>query len=468
MRVGTCGIALALALAGCAPGGAEPDLLLVVIDSLRADRLGAYGYPRPTSPNLDALAEEGVVFTEAWSSSSWTKPSVGSLFTSRLPSEHGAVTFDRVLDPALPTLAQRLRAAGYRTVGVSGNFVHVSERNGFHRGFEVWRAFGVPPREARGDTIWSEDDAGPGRGVRLGAADAGRINQEVAAAIAGLDAAPLFLYVHYMEPHPGFAPPARHRRAFVEGEAGPRSASTERLVDLAAGRAEADAAERRHLGDLYDAEIAAVDEGLGALLALLEKRRPGRERVVAVVADHGEELADHGRWFHGLTLHREVLRVPLVLWDSRRRGPPRRRSEPVDLLDVPTTLLAVAGAEPAEGMLGRDLLASDAPLRPRALLAELHPDPPFESHVLPREHRLAYQAWPWKAIVAGEGPLLFDVARDPEERRPVASGAEEVPESFRSALAALRRRLPEQPASAPGAPLDPEVVEGLRELGYVR
>ncbi len=461
--------ALATALAA-ACGGEEagrPDLVLVTIDSLRADRLGAYGYARPTSPRIDALAAEGVVFSQAWATSSWTKPSVTSLFTSRLPSEHGAVAFDRHLDAALPTLAELLRDAGYRTAGVSGNFVHVSKRSGLARGFEHWRAVSVPAGRARGDAIFVEGEGE--RTIRAAAPDGARLNREVRERLSQLGEGPLFLYVHYMEPHPGFRPPARHRRGLVSDAADGAGVSSERIVDLAAGRASADAEERRRLGELYDAEIATVDEALGELLDWLAEVRPDRERVVVVVADHGEELGDRGGWFHGLTLHREVLGIPLVIWDSRGRSGPERRQEPVDLLDVTTTLLALAGVPPAPGMRGRDLLASGVPLPERPLVAELHPDPPFESHVGTREQRLAYQAWPWKAIVAAEGdPWVFRVDRDPEERARLATDASDVPPAFLASLERLRGHFlvgaPETPAEA----LDPQTLEGLRELGYVR
>ena len=122
---------MGITFGACERAAPPPDIVLVVIDALRADHLGAYGYDRPTSPNIDRLAATGTLFREARAPSSWTKPSIASLFTSRQPSEHGAVSFDRSLDPELPTLAEALRARGYHTVGISGNFVHVKLASGF-------------------------------------------------------------------------------------------------------------------------------------------------------------------------------------------------------------------------------------------------------------------------------------------------------------------------------------------------
>jgi len=461
-------LVLLLGASACGPGVAErPDVVLVMIDTLRADRLGVYGYERPTSPTLDALAADGIVFRRASAPSSWTKPSVASLFTGRLPSEHGAVSFARDLRPELPTLAERMAAAGYRTVGVSANFVHLRAETGLGRGFEHWHTFSLPAEKEGGDGIWGDADN------RRAAPGAPAVNEEVRRALASRDGAePLFLYVHYMEPHSGFVPPARQRRRFLRDplpeERDVAGIPSDRVVELAAGRAEADAAERRRIGDLYDAEIAAVDEAVDALLEDLTELRPSRERVVVVVSDHGEELGDHGSWFHGITLHRELLHVPLIVWDSRGPRGVGPRDEPVDLLDVTATLLAIGGAEPIPAMRGRDLFARGG-LAERQLLAELHPDPPFESHVRPRHQRVSLLRWPWKTILDREGEaVLYRLDRDPHERSPLAPTEPETPGGLVEAArewAEARQAGSADASEAP--PLDPEVVEGLRELGYV-
>lgn len=461
-------LVLLLGAAACGPDAAErPDVVLVMIDTLRADRLGVYGYERPTSPHIDALAAEGVVFRRASAPSSWTKPSVASLFTGRLPSEHGAVSFARDLRPELPTLAERMAAAGYRTVGVSANFVHLRAETGLGRGFGHWQTFSVPAETEGGDAIWGDP------GNRRAAPGAPAVNEQVRRALAGRDGAePLFLYVHYMEPHSGFVPPARHRRRFLRDplpeERGVAGIPSDRVVELAAGRAEAGPVERRRIRDLYDAEIAAADEAVGELLEDLKALRPSRERIVVVLSDHGEELGDHGSWFHGTTLHRELLRIPLIVWDSRGTRGSGPRDEPVDLLDVTATLLAVAGAEPLPAMRGRDLLAPGG-LAERGLLAELHPDAPFESHVRPRHQRVALLRWPWKTILDREGEaVLYRLDRDPHERRPLAPAGPETPSGLvEAAREWAEARTADTGDASEAPPLDPEVVEGLRELGYV-
>jgi arylsulfatase A-like enzyme len=185
------------------------------------------------------------------------------------------------------------------------------------------------------------------------------------------------------------------------------------------------------------------------------------------VSDHGEEFDEHGGWFHGLTLHRESLAVPLVIRDFRNPTTGVRVDEAVDLLDVPTTLLALAGVAKSPGMRGRMLLAAnDAPLPPRDFVAELHPDPVFEAHLRPRLQSVAVARWPWKLIVGRDGSATaYRVDRDPAESIAIAANRE-VPEDVlrvateRAELAAA--------AAAAGAetPLDPETLDGLRALGY--
>jgi arylsulfatase A-like enzyme len=467
-------LALAIAILGlatlisCGPSpNPQPHLVLIVIDTLRADHLGTYGYERATSPHIDRLAKRGLVFANALAASSWTKPSVASLFTSRYPSEHGAVSFERDLSSTLPTLAEMLREAGYRTVGVSGNFVHVAERTGFARGFDAFETL-VFEVEGPGGEMLLAMSGEDGELDYLRAPTGSEVNRRVLDLLPAPDAAPVFLYVHYMEPHPGYAPPEPQRSAFitdaaVHARATPATATY--LSDLAGSAADLEPAERQRLIDLYDAEIAAVDGAVGELVRELEDRGYMENTVIAVTSDHGEEFGEHGGWFHGLTLNRECLSVPIVLHDARRPGSGVRRRDPVDLLDVPTTLLALAGVTPPPSMRGRDLLAAEPP--PRDLVAELHRDPVFEDHVRPRVQKLALTRWPWKAIVGVDGTRSFyRLDRDPEELRPLPTGGDEVPGDLLAALSDLERSLARAEPASEVRPVDPETRAGLRALGY--
>jgi arylsulfatase A-like enzyme len=447
--------------AGCDRVAPLPNLVLVVIDTLRADHLGAYGYERPTSPRIDQLAERALVFTRALAPASWTRPSVGSLFTGLHPSEHGAVSFAGSLARDVPTLAEGLRTAGYATIGVSGNFVHVNEGSGFARGFDHFVAPRRPASEA--EALWTEAKS-PVRPLR-----GDEINDTVLQLLAAREDRPIFLYVHYMEPHSPYAPgeAARRRLATDPGawDLAP-VATNDAIVELARLRPALPADARRRLVDLYDAEIAEADAAVGFLVERLLEDVLGRDTVVVVVSDHGEEFGEHGGWFHGLTLHRESLAVPLLIFDARR---PRaeRIDAPVDLLDVPVTLLDLAGVAPPPGVRGRPLLAAAA-LPERDLVAELHADPPFEEHVAARWHRLAVTRWPQRVLLRPDGhPILCHLERDPGEAACV-SGATDAAGPFASVLQRALELFPgaQAPGRAGAEPLDPQQLEGLRALGY--
>lgn len=455
-------------LAGCSPAPiSRPNLVLIVIDTLRADHLGTYGYPRATSPNIDRLAERGLVFANALAASSWTKPSIGSLFTSRYPSEHGAVSFERNLSSALPTLAEMLREAGYRTVGVSGNFVHVTERTGFARGFDAFETL-VSAVEGPGGEMLLAIPGEDGELDYLRAPTASEVNRRVLELLPQPDSTPIFLYVHYMEPHPGYAPPEPQRSTFMTDAAaharGPPATATY-LAQLAGSVAELEPLERQRLIDLYDAEIATVDEAIGELIRAFADRGYLENTVITLTSDHGEEFGEHAGWFHGLTLYGECLRVPIVFHDTRRPGSGARRRDPVDLLDVPTTLLALAGVRPSPSMRGRDLLTAEPPLRD--LVAELHRDPAFEDHVRPRVQRLVLTRWPWKAIVGFDGTRSFyRLDQDPDELRPLPEAGEEVPRGLLAALAHLDQGASRTAPASETRPVDPKTRAGLRALGY--
>jgi arylsulfatase A-like enzyme len=388
---------------------------------------------------------------------------VASLFTSRTPVEHKVSASGDSLDRRAITLGERLSDAGYRTLGVSGNFVHVRERAGFARGFDEWKTLSL-------ETTPGEEPLFTHMGRGLREPTAAEINAEVFARLPSAEGPSLFLYVHYMEPHSGYDPPLALRARFErdrEAHAMGPEATSAYLTALARGDAVAPAGERERLIDLYDAEIASVDAEIGRLLDELERRGFARNLVVAIVSDHGEEFSEHGSWFHGLTLHGESLWVPFILHGARDTRPGSSWDEPVDLLDVPTTLLALAGVEPAPGMRGRALLDRDG-VTPRTLVAALDPDPPVEDAIGPRRHRRAWARWPWKLLVDGDGRAqVFHLEHDPSESSPMALDDPRVPAELRVVAAAQAAEIGLQ-----GDPLAPrlseQAIRRLRALGYAR
>lgn len=342
-----CLIVAACGNAGEAPVSAAsrgshgpPNIVLVVVDTLRADHLTPYGSPRPTSPNVQwLLADRGVVVEQAYAPSPWTIPSMVSLLTSRWPGE--VLSTDpgaAVLPAAVPNLAAVLRGLGYETAAFVGNPT-LDRSLGFANGFDSY----VLPESPLAGLEKDHADLPTARALRW--------------LRRGPHRRPFFLYVHYLDPHDPYDNPE-----VVEGRSpfdtdGTSSLSGRDVHGVFLGQVPLrnPAADVAHLAALYDAEIAYCDRFLHWLLAALEDEEGG-ETLVVLTADHGEELYDHGGWKHGRTLYQEQLRVPMI-WRWQGRLPAGARvAGPARLLDVAPTLVAAAGGEPPRSWQGRNLL----------------------------------------------------------------------------------------------------------------
>jgi arylsulfatase A-like enzyme len=297
------------------------NVAVIVIDTLRADRLPFYGAEKNTAPFLASIAEESLVFDSAWSTSSWTGPAMASLFTSTYPNEHGVVSIIRVfrnkpvagqvnrISTELETLPVFMQGQGYRTFGISQN-IHISGRLGFARGFDRFEF--VPYRK--------------GAGAPESLAVLRRWRDEV------LSETPFFVYLHFMDPH---FPYVRHMR-WIEPHEQPPANPRE---DLAA----------------YDSEIRYVDEHLREVFDLLGLYR---NALVIVTTDHGEEFREHGGLQHGFKLYNELIRIPLLMYFSGGDGPRGRVTSDVSNIDVLPTLRRLLGARDSEQDSGRPLVDS--------------------------------------------------------------------------------------------------------------
>lgn len=283
-------LALAAALATLATlaAPARPSIVLVTVDTLRADHLGSYGATAAATPNFDALASEGIRFEHAVSPVPLTRPAHASLLTGLYPHEHGLRdNLPRKLDSSVPTLATRLRETGYETGAFVGSFL-LGRGSGLESGFESF-----------GD--------GPGGGAdRIGASAERRAATVTDDAVAFLEKAkpPFFLWVHFYDPHAPYEPPEPFEKS-------------------------------------YAGEITYVDSELGRLLAAIESLGLSNSTWILATADHGEGLGEHGEEEHGVLVYESTLRVPLIL--KRPGGIARVESEPVSLVDVFPTLLEAAG-----------------------------------------------------------------------------------------------------------------------------
>jgi len=348
-------LVLLLPLAGCRDPATEPRILLLIsIDTLRTDRLGAYGSDLDLTPNLDALAAESQVFEWAFAPTSFTMPSMSSLLTGRYPEEIGILGNRSALAPAVPTLAGALRERGWRSAAVVSNLV-LRRNSGLAAGFDVYDDV-LPDRESA--RKWPERIAADTTDAAIAVLDGS----------ASEDEGRLFLWVHYQDPHGPYTPPEGLRERFLAVERA-RPDGRRRLPEAAGrgGRGRIPAYqivdERREVAFYragYDAEVHYLDTEVGRLLRELTERGLADTTLVVFTADHGESLGEQDYWFaHGERLGDSLVRVPLLL---RVPGlPPHRRADVASLVDIfPTLLHRLASLPPDPEMPGRDLLAPDA------------------------------------------------------------------------------------------------------------
>lgn len=423
----------------------RPNLLLVSIDCLRADHVGAYGYHRATTPNIDSLAADGSTFMVAVSTSSWTLPTHFSMLTGLSPSFHG-VTQQRKLSPDIPYLPELLSQAGYQVDGVA-SWYFLSQHFGFDRGFHSYRLM-----------VGSRADRVVDAAVDLVRQAEGRDR---------------FLFVHLIDAHWPYLPPKRWLEHF-----GPRPADISDLLDKAQQRKKpGDQAEIEQVISLYDAEIAYADEQLGRLVDELRKRDLYDNALIIVTADHGEAFYEHGHWQHTISLYEEVVRIPLIVkWPGNR--PKAKVTIPVSQADIFPTILKAAGLDPpTTGALSLSATEGRAAGGRRIVSEVTHPSagcPETESPGICV--KLAMRAGDTKyiaTIAEADGELrvlqqeLYDLSSDPEERNDLTQIERADARLFQEEVRAFVTAVRKSRAGGEEVILDEEIKETLRSLGYI-
>jgi arylsulfatase A-like enzyme len=450
-----------------ASNGAHPNILLVVIDTLRADHLGSYGYARPTTPTIDAVAARGTLFAHAYALSSWTKPSTASLVTGRSPTEHQTLSEEARLPDSEVTIAERLRAAGYRTALLSGN-PWVTPEYGFGQGVDDYFS-AYDERFARVTLLMQAlrrlSDLSGGRirfynrvkylvlGELSTTARDTILVDEALRWLAAPVPQPFFLYVHMMSPHHPYDPPPPFDRFVPDRTHAPVKNYPRKSYRFFEGGEPLDGAALTDMIARYDGDVLYADTELGRLLAGLDRLGLASTTAVLVTADHGEEFFEHGNWGHGQSVYNELIRVPLVLRLPDGGGAGRQVTTPVSHADVVPTLLAIAGAPPAPALVGRSLLATGEGSDVVSELLYRY----GESRALVRDRR--------KLVVTHQGERrqtgLFDLDADPGEHDPRPADAALATALDERVQAEMRAR-----SAATDAPVDEETRRRLRALGY--
>jgi arylsulfatase A-like enzyme len=400
------GVQLALETRGFDTGGATrtafwgapalstdaPDAPLVVVylvDTLRADHTTPYGYARDTTPELQRFAKDAVLFEQAISPASWTKPAVASLFTSLLPGRHRAVQLRDQLDAGHVTLAEMLQAKGYATGAAIANSVIYGQGTNFEQGFDFYAG------------LHGEGDR-PSKLVEA----AGVVD----AALRWVDARrgfPTFLYVHTMDPHVPYAPPAPFDRRYE-----PHPTPEHPAVDPRSDYKEPE--DRDRMIAQYDGDVAYGDQEFGRFLRELQGRGLYDDALILFVADHGEEFLDHGQWTHGKSVFDELIQVPLVVKFPGGRDAGARVRQQVQIVDVLPTILQSQGLPVPEPphVAGRPL---QSVIRGRA------PEPPAVSEISHRgfvAHGMRTSRDKYvRRFNPDDDELYFDLVRDPREQQ---------------------------------------------------
>jgi arylsulfatase A-like enzyme len=430
-----------LAALSCSrPRDGRDNVVLILVDTLRQDHVGAYGYPRDTTPAIDALAADAVRFERAYAVAPWTMPTVASMFTGLYPGRHRVTTINQALPAEVTTIAEILADQGYATAGVVSHTL-LDRRHRFDQGFAEY--IEVLDQRKPHEAVTTND-----------------VTDAVLGMLAKLEASeePFFLFVHYFDPHYNYK---RHPEVGFAAESAGRLSGDEAIEDLYEVMEDITAEELALVEAIYDEEIRHTDNGIGRVLE--ELRSSGRfdDSWIVVTSDHGEEFMAHGNIGHTITLFEELVKVPLIVRPPAYLESPRVVTEPVSLVSLTPTLLDALGVESepvfqAESFLplvtragegvGVVYLETDQLVNKRAAIVG--------KHKIVRDEQTG--------VVE-----LYDIVADPDEQADLAAAE---PDRVAALLEVLDERIRWSnlnPVEANPVTLTEEQLEQLKSLGYV-
>ena len=462
----------------------KTNIILIVIDALRSDHLGIYGYDRNITPNIDRYSSGGALFANALSQSSWTKPSVASYFTSRYPGMNAVKEYEDSCPTELTTLAEMLKERDYYTRGVVAN-INASQKYNYHQGFDNFlfpaghsqKKLLFPPRLLIHKVGIVEEWC-----YRLGLVDgnvlygdAHTVNRAVIPWLKRNSGKNFFLYVHYMEPHFPYYP--RSPRYSAGSKITIEDMRTFKALRTPEFRGSLSVKTVNTMIDRYDDEIAETDRKIGQLFREFDKLRIWENSIVILTSDHGEEFQDHGMVDHGNSMYQELIKVPLVVFLPDGTGKGKVVRERAELLDLLPTIFDFLQWEEHD-FDGNSLLPlltaqDDSLLKQKPYYGEVSPIRGIEAAdmvyaVIEGDYKLL------KAVYADSTDSisyqLFDLVSDPAERNDIAAENPDILAEMTATMDSLynycqsKAVMPEEI----GEELTPEQMEQLRALGYTK
>lgn len=398
-------------------GTDRPNVIVIFIDALRADHLSCYGYPRSTTPTIDDLAAKGTLFENHYAASSWTTSSMATFFTGLYPRQHGCIDFGSLSLPSeYETTAELFQRAGYRTFGISANPL-LSVKTDFSQGFDVFD-----------ESCFGKNLYGSGECITDSALD--EVNNDT----------PLFFFIHYYDAHLPYIAPPPYLFKFRNGIAGETKGG---IIQFNINR--------------YDESIEYCDAQIARLLAGLEKKGLLRNSIVIISADHGEEMADHGRFNHGFSVYEEVTHIPLIM-SGRGIASGARVANLTSTVDMFAAILAFAGIEAKLPQSGRNIFPIDDDYKREWTISDM-------------QDKIAFRTPEYKLIVdtALRKKMLFDPASDPGDQHDIAGEKPEIVKAAYQKLIAIIDKISEvKPREKRVGNAIKEHRDRLKALGYVQ
>jgi arylsulfatase A-like enzyme len=469
----------------------QPNIILLVMDSARVANLSCYGYKRPTTPHIDALARQSTRYDQAISVGCWTLPVHASLFTGLYPLNHGITVSRDALPEGFPTLARRLKELGYQTACFSNN-AYISSATGLDQGFDtvedIWRVTNPrgTERTKMSKRIKKLERRGPlakpvvgllRRAMRVRAfmkhrrseKDSGArlTNEKIHAWLRGSRRpdAPFFMFVNYMECHERYSPPHPYDRRFM-----PARYSPWRVAQVSPNKAEVLSGSARRRADdleimraLYDGALNYLDEKIAEVARIVESLGLLDDTLLVITSDHGDSLGEHEHLGHRLALYEQLVHVPLIIRFPARFEAGARVARQVQLGDLFPTFLELAGASSAEaGANGFHSLL--APPAERPFTVAENTAPISLDSLQARMIRTDQYKFIWKSNQQHE---LYDLANDPHETANLVAVEADVTRRMVERLEAWERSLEDQRIETRQAEYDEATLQRLRGLGYV-